>query len=76
VFSAMDPYGRIMDFLDRSSYFFFQVTPKGLCIGFHRLHLSARFVALISISISIIMSWINLAVVNDVGYPVIGVSYF
>jgi hypothetical protein len=28
VVSATDPYGRIRDFLDRSSYFFFQVAPQ------------------------------------------------
>jgi hypothetical protein len=28
VVSAMDPYGRILDFLDRSCYFFFQVPPQ------------------------------------------------
>jgi hypothetical protein len=28
VVSVTDPYGRILDFLDRSSYFFFQVAPQ------------------------------------------------
>jgi hypothetical protein len=28
VVSAMDPYGRILGVLDRSSYFFFQVAPQ------------------------------------------------
>jgi hypothetical protein len=28
VVSVMDPYGRILGFLDRSRYFFFQVAPK------------------------------------------------
>jgi hypothetical protein len=28
VVSVMDPYGRILDFLDRSRYFFFQVAPQ------------------------------------------------
>jgi hypothetical protein len=27
-FSATDPYGRILGFLDRSRYFFFQVVPQ------------------------------------------------
>jgi hypothetical protein len=27
VVSATDPYGRILDFLDRSHYFFFQIAP-------------------------------------------------
>jgi hypothetical protein len=26
--NATDPYGRILDFLDRSSYFFLQVAPQ------------------------------------------------
>jgi hypothetical protein len=26
--SAMDPYGRILGFLDQSRYFFFQVAPQ------------------------------------------------
>jgi hypothetical protein len=28
VISETDPYGRILDFLDRSRYFFFQVAPQ------------------------------------------------
>jgi hypothetical protein len=28
VVSVKDPYGRILDFLDRSCYFFFQVAPE------------------------------------------------
>jgi CBS-domain-containing membrane protein len=28
VVSVMDPYGRILGFLDRSHYFFFQVAPQ------------------------------------------------
>jgi hypothetical protein len=28
VVSVTDPYGRILDFLDRSRYFFFQVAPQ------------------------------------------------
>jgi hypothetical protein len=37
VISVIDPYGRILDFLEQSRYFFFQVAPELYSRGWHIL---------------------------------------